>query len=626
MNNKGKAVVRIILLFPIFLWFVFSCKPSGTNGYNSEDIAPVEENIGLSTEMFSIEGDMQPFNSEIRIDTIDENKYVINLNLYTDFPSLLPRFQFSIKYPRKLVHGLWSSRTWSNQSFITIPNYARLQSEYNIVSAIAKNSQNRISLASFDDFYGQYTQIDIKEVGDSIEFSFNFFNDILPDAELLDYTSKIFVDFSSDNYSNTIRSAAQWRLDFDNKKAISKVDMSLKPVYSVWYPMDRNIPLENITHYFDSISSMGFNSVLFDDGWQNVVRFEVDTTGMWDPSDIDVIKDFIAKTQETNMKIALWYSQPFVGAHNYVFKHFENKYLQYRTSSQPILDIRYPEVRDYLTEMYAKIVSEWEVDGIWFDFLNGYYPNENIIITEDYGRDFVSVRKALDSLKTQMQYAMLYERPDISINQSYKSVGPLHTSNTKTINGFLGTTVLTDVREKLVNNRLLYGEYSPFMEVIGIHPKDPAVDVAKKFQSVLFGTPYVSYFSYTLPEEVQQTLRFWITYWKSNAHYLTESEFKAYNPVQRYTVLIGGNTMKQILVFYNRVAPYDFGYFNFEMADVINSSNYPFVSVKGKPTGKIDFITYDHKGVYVDRGTLKFKNDVALIEIPIGGYSRLIVK
>ncbi|MDA3879956.1 MAG: alpha-galactosidase [Prolixibacteraceae bacterium] len=626
MSNKGQAVTNKIVLFLIITFFIFSCKPQGTNSYEPADEIIINENINFSLDMISIGDDIQPFNSEVTIDTISENKYIINLNLYTDFPSLLPRFRFDIKYPRKLVHALWSSRTWSNQSFITIPSYARLQSEYNIVSAMAKNSQNRISLASIDDFNSQYTQIDIKEVGDSLVFSFNYFNDVLPDAELLDYSAKILVDFSDDNYSNTVREASQWRLNFDNPEAITKVDLSLKPVYSVWYPMDRNIPLDNITYYFDSISAMGFKSVLFDDAWQNVVRFEVDSTGMWNPSEIDVIKKFIAKTKEANMKIALWYTHPFIGAHNYVFEHFENKYLQYRTSSQPILDIRYPEVRDYITEMYAQIVSEWEVDGVWFDFLNGYYPNEHIIVTDDRGRDFVSVRKALDSLRVQMQYAMLYERPDISINQSYNVVGPLHTSNTKTINGFLGTTVLTDVREKLVNNRLLYGEYSPFMEVIGIHPKDPAVDVAKKFQSVLFGTPYVSYFSYTIPEEIRQTLKFWITYWKSNAHYLTESEFRAYNPVQRYPVLIGGNIMKQILVFYDRVAPYDFGYFNFEMADVINSSDYPYVSVKGRPTGKVDYITYDHKGSYYDRGTLRFRNDVALIEIPIGGYSRLIVK
>jgi alpha-galactosidase len=390
--------------------------------------------------------------------------------------------------------------------------------------------------------------------------------------------------------------------------------------------MDRNIPLENITYYFDSISSMGFRSILFDDAWQNVVRFEVDEEGMWDPSDITVVTQFMERAREAKMKVALWYAQPFLGAHTKVFQKFDGKYLQYRTSSQPSLDIRYPEVREYLTKMYTDIVTEWKVDGIWFNFLNGYYPNEHIIITDDDGRDYVSVRKALDSLRTLMEYEMLYANPELSINQSYPAVGPLHTSNTRSINGFLGTTALQEVREKMVNNRLLYGEYSPFMEVMGIHPKDPSVDLAKKFQSIIFATPYVSYFSYTLPDDLQKTLRFWIRYWKNNADYLLFSDFKAYNPIQRYPVIWAGNQTKNILVFYDRVEPFDFGYFSFEQADVINSSNYPMVSVKGTPTGKVDFITYDHRGDYVNRGSLNFKREIAQIEIPIGGYARLIVK
>ena len=624
--NSVIEIIRGILFTVVIIVMVNACSPKSSSNLETVKEPDEVENIDFDLNMIEIIGDLQPFNTEIRIDTIDVNKYRINLSLYTDFPSALPRFVLNLKYPQSMIYSLWSSRTWSNLSFVNMPNYSRLQSTYNLVSALTRESQNRITLGTFDNFNDQYTQIDIKQITDSLVFSFNYFNNAVPDAEVLEYNTQIMIDLSNSQFSSSIRDVSQWRLDKNTKTKITKVDLSLLPVYSVWYPMDRNIPLENITFYFDSISSMGFQSVLFDDAWQNVVRFEVDSSGMWDASNITIVKDFMAKVRESKMKVALWYSQPIIGAHNYVFKKFDGKYLQYRTSSQPALDIRYPEVREYLTKMYSSIVSEWQVDGIWFNFLNGYYPNEHIIITEDRGRDFVSVRKALDSLRTYMEYEMLYENPEMSINQSYPAVGPLHTSNTRSINGFLGTTALTEVREKMVNNRLLYGEYSPFMEVMGIHPKDSPVDVARKFQSIIFATPYVSYFSYTLPEELQQTLRFWVKYWKSNAEFLLQSDFKAYNPVQKYTALLGGNQTKNILVFYDRIAPFDLGYFDFEIADVINSSAYPFVSVKGLPTSKVDYITYDYKGEYIRRGTLSFKRDVALIEIPIGGYSRLIVK
>lgn len=625
MRKAIKTMKRIIYIATLLLVIsACSSKPLVQNNIPGKGTSTGK--VDFQINQFSIIGDVQPFHSEIKIDTLAENLYLINLTLYTDFPSALPAFKFNVKYPRNMIDALWSSRSWSNNSFIDIPNYSRLQSDYNVLSALTQNSKNRITLATYDNFKSRYTGIDVKKDVDSLVFSFNFFNTSVPDAELLEYKVKVLLDLRDENYSKTIRESVQWRLNQENNSAITKIDQSLLPVYSLWYPMDRNIPLENITHYFDSISTMGFRSVLFDDGWQNVVSFDVDTSGRWDPSKTNIVKEFMDKAREKKMKIALWYTKPFLGAHNFVVKKFKGKYLQYVTSSQPILDIRYPDVRKYLSSVYNDVVTDWGIDGIWFNFLNGYYPDENVIMTDDVGRDFVSVRKSLDSLRLLMKSDMLVSNPELSINQCYQAVGPLHTSNTKTINGFLGLTVLNDVREKLVNNRLMYGEYSPFMEIMGIHPKDPAVDVALKFQSVLFGAPYISYFSYTLPDNIRETLSFWIKYWKSNAQYLLGDNFEAYNPVHHYTVLKAGDETKQIIDFYARTEPFDLGYFNFETADLINSSDRPFLSVTGKPTGKVDFITYDHTGKYSSRGTLRFKKEVAIMDVPIGGFVRLIVK
>jgi alpha-galactosidase len=624
--RKAIEKMKWVLYTAILLLGIYACSTKTLVQNNIPGKSPVTGKVDFSFEQFSIAGDVQPFKTEIRVDTLDENLFLINLTLYTDFPSALPSFKFNIKYPQNKIDALWSSRSWSSNSFINIPNYSRLQSDYSIVSGLTQNSKNRITLSTFDNFKSRYTGIDIKKETDSLVFSFNFFNTSVPDAELLEYKVKVLLDLRDENYSKTVRESVQWRLEQEDNSAITKIDPSLLPVYSLWYPMDRNIPLENITHYFDSISTMGFRSVLFDDGWQNVVRFDVDTSGRWDPSETTVVKEFMDKAREKKMKIALWYTKPFLGAHNFVFKKFQGKYVQYVTSSQPILDIRYPDVRQYLSTVYNDVVTNWGIDGIWFNFLNGYYPDENIIMTDDIGRDFVSVRKSLDSLRLMMQNEMLTINPELSIIQSYPAVGPMHTSNTKTINGFLGTTVLNDVREKLVNNRLMYGEYSPFMEIMGIHPKDPAVDVALKFQSILFGAPYISYFSYTLPENIRETLSFWIKYWKTNSQYLLGIDFEAYDPVHHYTILRAGDETKQIVAFYARTEPFDLGYFNFEMADLINSSGYPYLMVSGTPTGKVDYITYDHTGKYTDRGTLKFKKEVATIEVPVGGFTRLIVK
>lgn len=619
--DMKRAIIYIGLLI-----ISFACSTSQVSNDQSVISDDTPSTYELAPNKYAIIGDIQPFESEIRVDTLEEGLYLLHLSLFTDFPSGLPKFQFQLKYPQKQIGSLWSSRTWSSGSFVNIPNYARLQSDENIISGHTNNSTNRITLASTDQFDGRYTGIDIGIEKDSLLFVFNFFKSTQPDIELLEYKDQIIIDLRDQHFSKTVRETSQWLIDQRGESMVTKIDPSLQPVYSLWYTFHKNVPLENITHYFDSISNMGFKSVLFDDGWQNVVQFKVDSTGYWDPAQTVEVTDFMAKVQASDMNVALWYSQPFAGAHRYVMDKFEGKYLQYITSSQPALDIRYPEVRSYLAKLYGEIVANWKVNGIWFDFLNGYYPDEHIIPTADLGRDFVSVRKALDSLKIQIEEEVLRVDSNISINQSFQTVGPLITSSAKSVSGFLGTSALGQVREKMVNNRLMYGNYSPFVEVMGIHPKDPAKEVARKFHSIIFGVPYISYFSYILNEEVQKTLSFWIRYWKSNHLYLTEGDFEAYNPVGRYPVIMSGNESKQIVVVYERCAPFNMGSFSFEIADIINSSDYPTVSLSGNPAGKVDYIVYNHKGDYQTKGSLKFKKSVAEIEIPEGGYARLIVK
>lgn len=626
MSKIRKTMNRLLIaaLVGIVLW---GCMPKA--GFYVKDDKPTVQTytpFDFSLDKVKIIGDIQPFMSEVKIDTINSNQYLIHLNLYTDFPSALPKFHVEIEYPRSNVHHLWSSRNWSTNSYITIPNYASLVSEYNVVSAISSTSDNRITLTAHDDFMGNYIGISVKQRPNTVIFNLDYFYDNAPDAEILEYKSTIFLDLREIQFSHVVRESAQWLLDKQPTKKVTKIEPDLLPVYSLWYPMHQNIPLENITYYFDSIYNMGFRSVLFDDGWQHVVRFDVDKQGNWDPSETHEVKEFMDKVKERDMKVALWYSLPMQGAHKYVQDRFWGKYLQYKTSSTPSLDIRYPDVREYLINVYSSVIENWGVDAVWFDFLNGYYPDEQIIITDDLGRDFVSVRKALDSLRVKLEYELLYTNPGLSINQSYKQVGPLHSSNTKSINGYLGVNAAAKVHEKLVNNRLMYGELSPFMEVMGVHPKDLAVDVARKYQAMLFGTPYVSFFSYVLPDELRNTLSFWISYWKENLHYLLMTNFEAYDPVKGYPVVEAGDEFKKIVVFYDYYKSFDLKTLDFTTADIINSSSSELIRLSGNPDGKVDYLKFNYLGQQIEKGSLSFRNNEVQVTIPIGGYMQLNVK
>ena len=75
-----------------------------------------------------------------------------------------------------------------------------------------------------------------------------------------------------------IYDASSWFLEDEFKEAVASVDTTNVPVFSTWYPMHRNIPLENITKELDSLKTFNFRSVLVDDGWQALVNMKIDTT------------------------------------------------------------------------------------------------------------------------------------------------------------------------------------------------------------------------------------------------------------------------------------------------------------------------------------------------------------
>ena len=609
------------IMFLLCLWSSISVK--------SQEFFADHDNETLVHEFtlndVSVSGDLSPFKYTLKLDTIQANFYRLQIRFTTEYPSKIPSFKVNINYPKELVDALWSSRSWSSESYITVPNYSRSQSDYNIVTAMSRNDENRLTIATHDDFDAKYTSIDINYRYRYMQFSLGHFQKSYPETEVESYVSTILLDFRNQPYSKSIRDASEWRIRKDLKYKVPEIDFNQFPAYSLWYPLHQNVPMESVTHYLDSIVAMGFRSVLIDDGWQNVLQFNVSPSGLWKLTDPKVVNDLIQKSHRDTMKVGLWMSKPFLGNQGIIASKFDGKYLQYRNSSFPLLDVRYPDVRDYLTKVYINLAKSWEIDAIDFNFLNGFYPNEEVVVSEDLGRDFVSVKNALDTLKSTIYNELNFFQPNLVIKQTYPMVGPLHAFNNQSINGFLGTEKLRMVREKVVNNRLLYGNKTPFMEVMGIDEYDNATNVALKFQSLLFGIPYVSYYSYTIKEDASDALRFWMKYWKANQNTLFFKDFTAANPVNHYPLIVGGDDFKKIFCLYDETYEIDLGEVDFQTADIINSTRAKSLTIKGILQNSLQYSIYDQSGNLIDNGFMRLRRGTAKVSIPAGGFMQVYV-
>ena len=210
------------------------------------------------------------------------------------------------------------------------------------------------------------------------------------------------------------------------------------------------------------------------------------------------------------------------------------------------------------------------------------------------------------------------------MGQIFPVVGPNLISYQNFLTGFVGVENTQVVREKMVNNRLLYGKFTPFMEVVAITPRETAEDIARKLQSVLFGNPYLSFYVTTLPEPSKQTIRFWLDYWKKNHSVLFDGNFEPMQVARFYPVIKADNEQK---VIYMVTEDYTI---NLPVAltktiDVINSKTTGTVQfMLGNPSVQYNYEIFNCKGERMEKGILKSKSK-NLIDflVPVAGFMRV---
>jgi hypothetical protein len=176
----------------------------------------------------------------------------------------------------------------------------------------------------------------------------------------------------------------------------------------------------------------------------------------------------------------------------------------------------------------------------------------------------------------------------------------------------------------MVNNRLLYGKYTPFMEVVAFNPKEKAEDVARKIQSVLFGNPYLSFYQTTMPQDQKQTIRFWLDYWKKNYKVIFEGDFEPFQVSRFYPVVRVQNEKKSIYMLYEDYTV------NIPMqltqtVDVINSKITPTVHFQlSNSSVEYNYEIYNCQGRSTEKGVLKSKNKNSIdFSVPTGGFIRI---
>jgi alpha-galactosidase len=176
---------------------------------------------------------------------------------------------------------------------------------------------------------------------------------------------------------------------------------------------------------------LGMESVIVDDGWQTEVKHRgYAYCGDWEPtkSKFPDMRAHVDRVHALGMKYLLWYSVPFVGVHTKAFDRFKDKFL---SPPKPdgkaqwfTLDPRFPDVREYLINIYENALRDYDLDGFKLDFVDCFGTHEDTKDAFGDGRDYESVPEAADRLMSDIIARLQKIKPDVMIEFRQGYIGP----------------------------------------------------------------------------------------------------------------------------------------------------------------------------------------------------------
>lgn len=440
-----------------------------------------------------------------------------------------------------------------------------------------------------------------------------------------DYTVSLYRDFCAQRYENAIGLVGRWWEEECGIRPLPVPDSGRLPMYSTWYSLHQNITDKLIEEDCALALQMGMKSVLVDDGWQTDDNNRgYAFCGDWQvaASKIPDMAAHVERIHQMGMKYLVWFSVPFVGMKSPVWDRFKDKLLTSDMRRMTgVLDPRYPEVREYLKEVYVSRVKEWNIDGLKLDFIDNFHVYPESVEPKE-GMDFRCVQEAVDRMMTDITDALLEIKPDFLIEFRQRYIGP---NMRKYGNLFRVSDCPNDLitnRVGMVDLRLLSGSTAVHSDMLMWHPDETCENAAIQIQNVLFSTLQFSVRPQKLTEEQRKMVCFWLGFMEKNVELLQKAPIHAQYPQMLYPIVWTELNGEAIYALYaaNMAVEIDSAALNKAM--VVNANNGKEVLLRLSQPGEFNVTVCDCMGQIVSSGKRQL-DAVAVIEAPAGGMITL---
>lgn len=459
--------------------------------------------------------------------------------------------------PQIDISGFWSSISGTNH--IITPDWAvrkeesRTASRMPLITLYSKSDANRVTVALSDPSSPITLSAGVVEETGSVKIQIDLFDKLC--APIKEYEVIIRIDRRNIPFYKSIIDVRNWWTDLGYESAYIPKEAKL-PMYSTWYSFHQYTYPDEILKECKEAKEYGMDTVIVDDGWQtddNARGYAF--CGDWRVCEnkIPDMKKFVDDVHSLGMKFMIWFSVPFVGYKSECYERFKGMYLYDRENiGASILDPRFKEVRDYLTDIYVNSVKKYGWDGLKLDFIDSFMLKEGSPC--DFERmDTVSVEEGLQMLLKETMEKLKSINPEIMIEFRQSYVGPA-------ISEFGNIFRVGDCPEDPINNRvqslnlrLTSGNTAVHSDMIMWHKNDTNESVLYQLLGTMFAVPQISVRFDNITSDHKKLLKNYLSFWRENQDVILNGEITVRDMQGNYSLAQSKKDNTCVAVLYQSV-------------------------------------------------------------------------
>lgn len=351
-------------------------------------------------------------------------------------------------------------------------------------------------------------------------------------------TLQIRIDCREIPFYDAIADTANWWAQDLGMTPAQVPAAATDPCYSFWYSYHQDITDALVEAECRRARALGFDTCIIDDGWQTDDNSRgYAFCGDWEPapSKFPDMAAHVARVHEIGMKYIIWYGVAFVGFQSKHYPAFQDKLLRKIDSlNTGVLDPRFPEVRNFLLNIYKKALIDWNLDGFKLDFIDQWSDQPGDAPYRE-GMDIPALQDAVTLFMNTVITELKAIKPDIMLEFRQSYIGPQMRTfgNMFRVGDCPGDYIAN--RVGMFDLRMTMGHSAVHSDMLTWHPDEAPEQDALQIISVLYSVLQYSARLDLQKPATEKMSRFWLDFLRTHKSVLLDGKLQVYEPHLLYT-------------------------------------------------------------------------------------------